>query len=274
MGLLMLAGSLQAAKLVTDNLPGLPGQSDAYWAERRKEQAEQQKRQQSQLVNLREPIVKQDVAYQENKQVCFYTGKPFDAELNSYIFKFRNYSPETMRWNTADPSGFPDGANNYCYVMIPIIALDRDGFKQVVSQETYGYSQYAMFSWGELAAWGGSGAIGGATGGGVIVAVLGGPPGWIIGGLSGAAAISAVLAGANIAYTDFQTQINNAYPGEDAYGRVWGSVTSTSYTNVDDSSYEIATGKYWANNNFDWEWSSSGIKFTVNIVSIKDYYYE
>jgi RHS repeat-associated protein len=127
MGLMLGLGSLQAAKLVTDSLPGLPGQSDAYWSERRQEQAGQQ-RGQSQFVNLREVAVKQSVTYQENEPVNFYTGKPYDAELGSYIFKFRNYNPETQRWNSADPSGFPDGANNYTYASNqPIFIIDDNG---------------------------------------------------------------------------------------------------------------------------------------------------
>ena len=127
MGLMVTLGGLQAAQLVTDNLPGLPGQSDAYWTERRKEQAEQQKRSQGQSVNLREVVVKQGVTYQENKPVCFYTGKPFDMELGTYVFKYRNYDPKMQRWTTADPSGFPDGANNYTYVSMPSSSLDPTG---------------------------------------------------------------------------------------------------------------------------------------------------
>lgn len=45
----------------------------------------------------------------------FYTGKPYDEDLGSYVFNYRNYSPERTRWTTADPSGFPDGANNLIY---------------------------------------------------------------------------------------------------------------------------------------------------------------
>ncbi|MDR2462916.1 MAG: hypothetical protein LBD30_03950, partial [Verrucomicrobiales bacterium] len=61
----------------------------------------------------------------------FYTGKPYDAEIGGYVFKYRNYSPETQRWTTADPSGFPDGANNYGYVNAPTIQLDWQGLLQL-----------------------------------------------------------------------------------------------------------------------------------------------
>lgn len=46
----------------------------------------------------------------------FYTGKPYDADLGAYTFNFRNYDPSTARWTSADPSGFPDNANNWLYV--------------------------------------------------------------------------------------------------------------------------------------------------------------
>jgi RHS repeat-associated protein len=46
----------------------------------------------------------------------FYTGKPYDEDLDAYTFAFRNYDPEINRWTSADPSGFPDGANNTIYV--------------------------------------------------------------------------------------------------------------------------------------------------------------
>lgn len=46
----------------------------------------------------------------------FYTGKPYDKDLGAYTFKYRNYDPVMSRWTSADPSGFPDGANNIIYV--------------------------------------------------------------------------------------------------------------------------------------------------------------
>jgi hypothetical protein len=106
-----------------------------------------------------------------------------------------------------------------------------------------------MFSWGELAAWGGSGAVGGVT----LTSYLsvGGPPGWLVqGATAGTGACIAILAGVNKAYTDFQTEINNEYPGENVKGKVWGVVTSTIFTNVNESSREIATWEYWVSNSF------------------------
>jgi RHS repeat-associated protein len=46
----------------------------------------------------------------------FFTGKPYDADLGAYLFKHRSYDPALCRWTTPDPSGFPDGANNWVYV--------------------------------------------------------------------------------------------------------------------------------------------------------------
>ena len=57
----------------------------------------------------------------------FYTGKPYDADTETYTFKYRSYDPELNRWTTADPSGFPDGANNQIYVNNPLSLLDPNG---------------------------------------------------------------------------------------------------------------------------------------------------
>ena len=57
----------------------------------------------------------------------FYTGKPYDADLGSYTFNYRNYDPAVARWASADPSGFPDGANNQIYAVIPTSSVDPFG---------------------------------------------------------------------------------------------------------------------------------------------------
>ncbi|MDD5262339.1 MAG: hypothetical protein PHD76_10890 [Methylacidiphilales bacterium] len=59
----------------------------------------------------------------------FFTGKPYVVELGAYSFQFRNYNPELQRWTTADPSGFPDGANNYGYAPIPTNSMDLYGLE-------------------------------------------------------------------------------------------------------------------------------------------------
>ena len=57
----------------------------------------------------------------------FYTGKPYDADLEAYTFKSRNYDPALARWTSADPSGFPDGANDRIYAPVPTMNLDPNG---------------------------------------------------------------------------------------------------------------------------------------------------
>jgi RHS repeat-associated protein len=99
------------------NMPGLPGQTDEYWAKLREEQRAAKKAAQQQAVVNEE-------------SVCFYTGKPFDADLG-YVIKYRNYNPEMMRWTTADPSGFRDGPNNYKYTSCPSYVIDIDGLAEV-----------------------------------------------------------------------------------------------------------------------------------------------
>jgi len=58
---------------------------------------------------------------------AFFTGKPFVEETGSYAFKFRQYDPELNRWTSADPSGFPDGANSHAYGKSPVSGLDPNG---------------------------------------------------------------------------------------------------------------------------------------------------
>ncbi|MFA7345746.1 MAG: RHS repeat-associated core domain-containing protein, partial [Terrimicrobiaceae bacterium] len=59
----------------------------------------------------------------------FFTGKPYDSDTESYTFKYRNYDPELNRWTTADPSGFPDGANSSAYCPIPTSGYDLQGLE-------------------------------------------------------------------------------------------------------------------------------------------------
>ena len=57
----------------------------------------------------------------------FYTGKPYLEETGQYLFLFRHYDPELARWTTADPSGFPDGANIYFRAGSPTKTFDALG---------------------------------------------------------------------------------------------------------------------------------------------------
>jgi RHS repeat-associated protein len=62
----------------------------------------------------------------ENKE-AFYTGKPFEAQREGYLFKYRSYSAELSRWSSVDPTGFPDGPNANKYACVPTIQLDPTG---------------------------------------------------------------------------------------------------------------------------------------------------
>ena len=62
----------------------------------------------------------------ENKEV-FYTGKPFEANRDGYLFKYRSYDAGLNRWTSVDPSGFPDGANNFSFCKAPLMQLDSNG---------------------------------------------------------------------------------------------------------------------------------------------------
>lgn len=61
----------------------------------------------------------------------FYTGKPYDCDLDAYAFAFRSYDPVVARWTSTDPSGFPDGANNSFYAPSPTTGLDANGLAKV-----------------------------------------------------------------------------------------------------------------------------------------------
>ena len=54
-------------------------------------------------------------AYGINLEEGRFTGKLFVKELGSFIFQYRSYSPSKNSWMTSDPSGFPDGTNNFTY---------------------------------------------------------------------------------------------------------------------------------------------------------------
>ena len=61
----------------------------------------------------------------------FYTGKPYVADAGGYIYKYRTYNPEMSRWTSADPSGFPDGANGQIYAPVPTTASDPTGLFEI-----------------------------------------------------------------------------------------------------------------------------------------------
>ena len=97
----------------------------------------------------------------------FYTGKPYDKDLGAYTFNYRNYDPKVARWTSADPSGFPDGANIQRYAPIPTIAFDATGlFAQsfsVTSSQGFSIDFVATYDSNSLTIAGAT--LGGTTGG-------------------------------------------------------------------------------------------------------------
>lgn len=67
------------------------------------------------------------VAPTADEQTSFFTGKPYDATSGTYLFKYRSYDPTLARWTSSDPSGFPDGANNFFYAPVPTRDFDFQG---------------------------------------------------------------------------------------------------------------------------------------------------
>ena len=58
-----------------------------------------------------------------------FTGKPYDEDLQAFVFPFRNYDEKTVRWRSSDPIGFPDGINQHFYAAVPTISFDVFGLK-------------------------------------------------------------------------------------------------------------------------------------------------
>ncbi len=64
----------------------------------------------------------------EPSSAVYFTGKATDTDASGYLFLFRGYDPSLARWNAADLSGFPDGANGSAYITNdPIRWVDPDG---------------------------------------------------------------------------------------------------------------------------------------------------
>ncbi len=53
-----------------------------------------------------------------------FTGKPYDEDLQAFVFPYRNYDEKSARWRSADPAGYPDGINQHFYAAIPTFGLD------------------------------------------------------------------------------------------------------------------------------------------------------
>lgn len=58
-----------------------------------------------------------------------FTGKPYDEDLQAFVFPCRNYDEKSARWRSSDPIGFPDGINQHFYAAVPTISFDVFGLK-------------------------------------------------------------------------------------------------------------------------------------------------
>lgn len=56
-----------------------------------------------------------------------FTGKPYDEDLQAYVFPYRNYDEKSARWRSSDPAGYPDGVNGHFYAGAPTMGLDVMG---------------------------------------------------------------------------------------------------------------------------------------------------
>jgi RHS repeat-associated protein len=135
MGALSLFACFQITHAVQE-LPGVPAQSDAYWAESAKA---------IKSTNSAPPI----------GEPGHYTGKVFDSESRTYTFLCRNYDPELSRWTSADPSGFQDGTNDQKYVPVPTNQLDAFGLWTIAltSQQTEWDDQKSGIDEGLIYSW-------------------------------------------------------------------------------------------------------------------------
>jgi RHS repeat-associated protein len=79
----------------------------------------------------------ESTAFGEGLEDARFTGKPFVSELESFVFKCRNYSTRESCWTTSDPIGFPDGINNLAYVGgDPLSRFDPLGTTQMECERT------------------------------------------------------------------------------------------------------------------------------------------
>jgi len=76
----------------------------------------------------------------------FYTGKPYDADLHAYVYNYRNFDVELNRWASADPTGFPDGSNNWIYACnTPSSMIDPNGLVGKSILWVFGWSGFPEY---------------------------------------------------------------------------------------------------------------------------------
>ena len=78
------------------------------------------------VVSFQNDTIFGDGAIKMNRCARF-TGKPYDEDLQAFVFPYRNYDEKSARWRSADPAGYPDGINRQFYACVPTNVCDPLG---------------------------------------------------------------------------------------------------------------------------------------------------
>jgi len=197
---------------------------------------------------------------------AFYTGKPFEAGRESYIFKYRSYDAELNRWTTQDPTGFRDGANisSYCINGVTI-SLDPDGAKRVLVEEDFKLSVPGS------AGYGAAGLAGTLAGAGLGAAgTEAGPLGIAIGAAVGFfGGTGAYFTGT---YNSWGNNIDSTYVvGANGVG---GTSINQVYAEVSDSATLRSQSYTITYVSKDWSMGATQLTFTADVYSAKVYVWE
>ena len=166
-----------------------------------------------------------------------FTGKPYDEDLQAYVFPYRNYDATTARWRTSDPAGYPDGINNQFYACVPTTVIDPMGLWTVQIGITFsggiagggvitigiafGYSESSGFSAGFFETVGGGTIIGAGR------------------SVTGEVTISNVDAVSSLAGTALSV---GASLGGDTTPIIGGEITTSPNTDVQSATFQIGYG--------------------------------
>ena len=83
------------------------------------------------VVSFQNDTIFGDGAIKTNRCARF-TGKPYDEDLQAFVFPYRNYDEKSARWRSADPAGYPDGLNQHFYAAVPTLEIDTMGLEIII----------------------------------------------------------------------------------------------------------------------------------------------
>lgn len=90
----------------------------------------------------------ESTVYGEGLESARYSGKPFVKALGQFAYQHRFYSPEIGRWSTPDPSGYPDGGNNFEHVGAdPLSRYDALGLSDNAVVDPLNDEMFASTGW-------------------------------------------------------------------------------------------------------------------------------